>query len=296
MVMAPHDDLAPPVASIGVIGWLRKNLFSNWFNSILSLVSLWFLVTVGGDFVRWAIMGAKWSVVYTNLRLFMVGPYPPDQVWRVWLVLASVCLVFGMAGGVFGGTIRQFAVALAATLAGLALLPFELVGRGWLLGNVVVLVVGYSVARGRESLRPWLVLLSLATFAASILLLQGFEGNSIMPAVSTSQWGGLLLTFVLTVVSIVVSFPLGVLLALGRRSPVSTRRRAHRQRCTGHGRNDVLHGCLHRGECARRIAGGSRRAGGGRQRARSKQHPYDSLDRVAASAPNGHSSLGWPVH
>ncbi len=222
MATAPRDDLAPPVTSIGVIGWLRKNLFSSWFNSLLSLLSLWFLVTVGGEFVRWALTGARWSVVSSNLRLFMVGPYPPDQVWRVWLVLGTVSLLFGLAGGAIGGTIRQFAAALAFTLCGLALLPFELLGRGWLLGNAAVVAVGYVVARGRAGMRPWLVVLSLVSFATSILLLQGFEGNAVLPQVTTSQWGGLLLTFVLTAVSIVVSFPMGVLLALGRRSQLIT--------------------------------------------------------------------------
>lgn len=222
MAAALRDDLAPPVTSIGVIGWLRKNLFSNWFNSLLSLISLWVLVTLGGEFVRWALTGARWSVVSSNLRLFMVGPYPPDQVWRVWLVLGTVSLLFGLAAGAIGGTIRQFAAALAFTLCGLALLPFELVGRGWLLGNAAVLGIGYMVARGRTRMRPWLVILALASFAVSMLLLQGFEGSAVLPQVSTSQWGGLLLTFVLTVVSIVVSFPLGVLLALGRRSQLVT--------------------------------------------------------------------------
>ena len=58
----------------------------------------------------------------------------------------------------------------------------------------------------------------VASFFIAIVLLRGIEGFSLLPEVATTQWGGLLLTFFLALVGIVASFPLGVLLALGRRS------------------------------------------------------------------------------
>jgi general L-amino acid transport system permease protein len=51
-----------------------------------------------------------------------------------------------------------------------------------------------------------------------LVVLKGFEGSGWLPAVETVRWSGLLLTFVLAIVGIAASFPLGVLLALGRRS------------------------------------------------------------------------------
>ena len=51
-----------------------------------------------------------------------------------------------------------------------------------------------------------------------IIFLSGFKGSSWLPGVNTTAWGGLLVTFLLAVGSILLSFPIGVLLALGRRS------------------------------------------------------------------------------
>jgi len=64
----------------------------------------------------------------------------------------------------------------------------------------------------------WVIVGALAAFALVLALLRGVPGVPWLPEVSTSAWGGLLLTFLLALVGIVASFPLGVLLALGRRS------------------------------------------------------------------------------
>jgi len=58
----------------------------------------------------------------------------------------------------------------------------------------------------------------LLSFVLTILLLSGIEGINWLPKVETGLWGGLLLTFLLALVGIVASFPIGVLLALGRQS------------------------------------------------------------------------------
>ncbi len=212
------ETIGPPRTSVGVPGWLRKNLFSTWYNTLLTLVSLWLLYTVGSKLLHWALTTARWGVITSNLRLFMTGPFPPDQVWRVWLCLVMVSVLAGLSAGVWGGTIRAFAIALAAGLATLAVLPFDGEGRWWLIANVVGLVAAYLIARGRRTWQRWLVVLWLVSFFLTLVLLQGFENNAWLRAVSTAQWGGLLLTFMLAAVSIVASFPLGVLLALGRRS------------------------------------------------------------------------------
>jgi general L-amino acid transport system permease protein len=119
---------------------------------------------------------------------------------------------------VWSGTVRTFTISLAAGYATLAVLPFGGDGRIWLLANLVVVIAAYFLARGRKSLQHWLIPAWLVGFFLAMIVLQGFVKNEWLPEVSTSQWGGLLLTFILSVVSIVVSFPLGVLLALGRRS------------------------------------------------------------------------------
>ncbi len=237
------DTIEPPSTSVGVLGWLRKNLFSTWYNALLTIVMLWLIYVVGTGLLNWAFTGARWNVIGANLRLFMVGPYPPDQVWRVWLVVALVSVLFGLSAGVFGGTIRTFANSLAAALAALAVLQFatggvrelttyvsSLPGQSpvqwlttmppgpWLVAGLVLVIGAYLLGHRRKTWRRWLIPLWLLAFALTIVLLQGFAKNNWLPTVSTTRWGGLLLTFMLSVVAIVVSFPLGVLLALGRRS------------------------------------------------------------------------------
>lgn len=240
---AAVDTIEPPSTSVGVLGWLRKNLFSTWYNALLTIVMLWLIYIVGTGLLNWAFTGARWNVIGANLRLFMVGPYPPDQVWRVWLVVALVSALFGLSAGVFGGTIRTFANSLAAALAALAVLQFatggvrelttyvsSLPGQSpvqwlttmppgpWLVAGLVLVIGAYLLGHQRKTWRRWLIPLWLLAFALTIVLLQGFAKNNWLPTVSTTRWGGLLLTFMLSVVAIVVSFPLGVLLALGRRS------------------------------------------------------------------------------
>ena len=50
----------PPLIEVGVIGWIRQNLFSSWFNSFLTLFSLYFIFICLLDFVPWA-WGGHWT-------------------------------------------------------------------------------------------------------------------------------------------------------------------------------------------------------------------------------------------
>jgi general L-amino acid transport system permease protein len=237
------DTLGPPRTSVGVLGWLRKNLFSTWYNSLLTIVSLWLIYTVVGQLLVWAFTTARWEVITANLRLFMVGPFPPEQVWRVWLVLIIVSVMMGLSAGAFGGTLRTFGVWLAASYVTLIVLdliaeqgrPFAdfsrrmaeggasqfwnaLPGVVWLAANLAILSLGWLIGRGRVKWRTPIILAWLGSFFVTVWLLQGYGKGTWLPEIGTNLWGGLLLTFMLSVVSVVVSFPLGILLALGRRS------------------------------------------------------------------------------
>ena len=228
------DTLGPPRTSIGILGWLKKNLFSTWTNTLLTLVSVWAIYSAGERFLVWALTTARWGVITTNLRLFMVGPFPPEQVWRVWLCIAMASFLFGFSGGVWRGTVRTLAIGLAATYAVLILLPLEANTRIWHAVNLGVMlagfVPGYLAERlpenRRSGLQPWLLVAWLVAFVITLVLLQGFKEfpglpkdiKNPLPEIGSNLWGGLLLTFMLALVSTIVSFPLGVLLALGRRS------------------------------------------------------------------------------
>jgi len=112
-------------------------------------------------------------------------------------------------------------VALAAGCAALALVPFSLSVRLWLVGNLVLIVVAFLVVHFLPS-RHWkrgvLIAWLLSPVVIYILLYGKLWRLQVLPVVDTNLWGGLLLTFVFTIVGIVVSMPIGILLALGRRS------------------------------------------------------------------------------
>jgi len=57
-----HEDWSrPPATEVGIIGWLRKNLFSNWFNSILSLLAIYLIITTVPGMVEWALINSAWG-------------------------------------------------------------------------------------------------------------------------------------------------------------------------------------------------------------------------------------------
>ena len=217
-MVTPSEVIKPPSTSVGFIDWLKKNLFSTWYNVLLTLLSLWLIYTVLSRMLKWAFISAEWGVVTSNLRLLMVGQFPPDQVWRVGLCLFMVSALFGLSWGVWGGFIRSLAIALAAGFGVLAILPFGLEVQAWLVGNLALIMLGYFVGRRLSGGGRWVLLGWLLSFALTILLLRGFKDSPVLPLVGTNLWGGLLLTFLLSIVGIVVSFPIGILLALGRRS------------------------------------------------------------------------------
>jgi len=191
----------PPATEVGVLGWLKKNLFSTWYDILLTTGSLVFIYGVLREIIEWAIIkatfstepgackeakaaaaaagqtaGACWSVVITNIKVFMSGRYPTEEVWRIWASLGIV--------------------------AALAVLTWWI----WRSQNM-------------EESRRWVVIGWLLSLPVIAILLSGFsEESEILPLVATELWSGLLLTIVLATVGIVASFPLGVMLALGRRS------------------------------------------------------------------------------
>jgi general L-amino acid transport system permease protein len=302
--------LAPPPGQVGVIGWLRRNLFSSVTNSILTLLSVALIVWIVPTVIRWAFVdavwtgkdrqaclspgaGACWPFVEAKFGQFIYGRYPLDQRWRVDVI--AVLLVIGLVplaiprvpfkretifyliaifpvvalilltGGhfpvsatfVFG----LFAFGAAATaligvitqrreapiLAGIVLpvavlvviatfvgaygnLPQELdlgafvAGTG-LPGVVLLLAILVAFAGGlwatyrRRGLAGSLRVARLWIIVGALLILcLVFRTNFGLEPVETSLWGGLLVTLVVAIVGIVSSLPIGILLALGRRS------------------------------------------------------------------------------
>jgi general L-amino acid transport system permease protein len=176
------EEIRPPVTSIGVIGWVRNNLFNGVFNSILTIATLFFLWKVVPPLFRWAFVdsawtttgkacrqaaGACWSIIYTNFRFIIFGFYPYEQQWRPFL---AMMILFGL--------------------------------------------LFYSRDRNHWK-KPLAYAWIIGLFTMGLLMKGGIFG---LTSVESTQWGGLPLTLLLAVFGLTAAYPLGVILALGRRS------------------------------------------------------------------------------
>jgi general L-amino acid transport system permease protein len=202
---------------------MKENLFNTWYNALFTLLAVVFLYVVFKGILTWAFTEANWGVIPANLQIFLVGAYPRGEIWRIWLVIYTLSVLAGLSAGIWGGLALRFALVIGGIGGGigiiLAFFPIALWNRLGLLGGVVLLVGSLFLGRGRKGLRPWILGGWLLSFPWTMIWLHGFGG---LPTIFTSNWGGLLLTLILAAVGIVVSFPLGVLLALGRRSNLPT--------------------------------------------------------------------------
>ena len=185
----------PPVATTGVLGWLRAILFYNWVNSLISLFVIYILFQFIPWILNWTIFaadfkynfngeeivnremcsrvldpengGACWAIIYVRFYQFMYGFYPRDEVWRVnlsyfLLVVAVVPLLFDR-------------------------FPYR---KHFLKFTYIFPIIAFFLLNGGLGLE----------------------------SISTNKWGGLLVTLVLGCTGIALAFPLGIILALGRRS------------------------------------------------------------------------------
>lgn len=201
--------------------WLKENLFSTGYNTALTLAAFALIYYVGSGFLVWALTQAKWAVIPANLQILMIGTYPIEQAWRVWVCLYLICFLLGLSAGVWTGLIRQVVRFVGVAAFVFTLIPFGIPTQIWLAGTLAVVVIGFLLgwwSERRFSLK-WAVFAGwIISFPVVFISLRGFTGSTLLPLVETIRWGGFLLTLMLAVVGLCFSFPLGVLLALGRRS------------------------------------------------------------------------------
>jgi len=216
---APAEALPPPFERYTLLGWLRRNLFSTWYNALLTVLCLALIALAGRSALEWALGQARWEVITANLRLFLVGQYPASATWRVWACVGLLAALIGLSYGVWGRGRRANALGVVGLPVVLALV-FEGETRIALLAAGAAGALGLGLGRWRGArLARWVVFGWVIYFPLVTVLVSGFGGEgSVLPLVPTNLWGGLLLTLLLSVVGIVFSFPLGVLLALGRQS------------------------------------------------------------------------------
>lgn len=216
-----RNALPPPSERSTVLGWLRKNLFDGWFNSALTVVALGLILALLRPLFNWAFNTARWEVIPANINLIMRGQYPADQAIRLWLVLFLLAFVIGFAWAANTKVIQGELIVIFAIPLLLLLVPFF---DGGIRLNLLIVevagLVGYGIGRfvpeKRKNLGVWALLIYAVVM---LVILRGGSGETgAWAGVPTSLWGGLLLSLLLAVFGIAISFPLGVLLALGRQS------------------------------------------------------------------------------
>lgn len=220
----PAPAQKPPASEVGVVGWLRTNLFSGIGNSLLTIATLIVLYFIVVNLGRW-LVNAYWEPIWVNRKLFAVGQYPLEQLWQPALVLLMVSLLFGLSAGRWGNIMRNLGVGLGALLLALALIPIGLQAQMVMAASLGLLLVGYLIGARVAISSRWLAVAWVLSLPATFVILLGGINlprlgvtSNFAPLVESNLWGGLMLTMLLALVGIAVSFPIGVLLALGRRS------------------------------------------------------------------------------
>ncbi|ESY09292.1 amino acid ABC transporter permease [Mesorhizobium sp. C386A] len=184
-----------PAGVRGPLAWVRKNLIGSVGDVILTVVAIALVVMIVPPIVNWAFINAQWT--------------GPDR---------TVCATVAQ-GGIqpdgWSGACWAFVNAKFGQLM-LGRYPLEERWRPILVAVLfVALLVPLLMPRvPRKGLNAILLFLALPIIAF-VLLVGGIVG---LPHVETQLWGGLLVTLSLSFVGIAVSLPMGIVLALGRRS------------------------------------------------------------------------------
>jgi general L-amino acid transport system permease protein len=185
MAVYPEQMAQPlPEHRVGVLAWCRRNLFSSWSHGILTLVILYLLLPLFWQLLQWAFIHADW-----------LGSQRSDcdsggACW-VFINVRFSQFIYGFYPDGERWRVDLMFALCAVQMAGLMIKGIP--GKKW-------------VAFSFFGLFPWVALW---------LLRGGILG---LASVETHYWGGLMLTLVLALVGIVAALPIGIILALGRRS------------------------------------------------------------------------------
>ena len=176
------EEIKPPITNVGVIGWLRQHLFNGVFNSIATVLILVLLIRVIPQFFQWAFIDSLW---------FSSGRECHEAKGACWSVITQ-----NIRFNVFG--YYPYEEQWRPLVAMIMLVGMLIYSRDWNRWNKKL---GYA----------WI----FALFVMGLLMKGGLFG--LIPVEST-KWSGLPLTLLLSFFGILASYPLGVVLALGRQS------------------------------------------------------------------------------
>jgi general L-amino acid transport system permease protein len=244
--MIPQQD--PPLGQTGILKWIRENLFSGVLNSVLTILSLVVIWMVLSHTMPWvfngiwsagslsecreirdATMGANasaacWAVLSERAPQLMFGFYPSDFYWRP--ILAFVIFMVALVPVLFADVPRKMLILTVTApfiaywliWGGMIWGPF-CVALGFVIGaiafRILVGAAGTIAAVIGAILIPIIYWMFLAGTVSSVL-------SNILPigidSVESKQLGGFMLAIIIGLAGIILSLPLGILLALGRQS------------------------------------------------------------------------------
>ncbi|HOZ62831.1 MAG TPA: amino acid ABC transporter permease [Burkholderiaceae bacterium] len=179
----PIDPRPAPVKTEGIVAWIRINLFGDWVTGLMTVVIGSILLATVPQLLSWALFRASWI---------------PDF---------DACRVEGV-GACWGVVAEKYRIILFGRY------PFE---EQWRPLVATSLMLGLLIASCMRAFwKSWLVILWIAVLTAFFLLMYGNTMG--LTKVETDRWGGLPLTILLASLSMVMAFPIAMVVALGRRS------------------------------------------------------------------------------
>ncbi len=107
----------PPLLEVGPLAWVRHNLFSSTFDTILTIAFGFIAVSIIIGLLGWSIGDANWFVINMNLRSFMVGRFPVDQLWRINVMAIYLLFTAGFSVRTWGHFSRSFVAVVLVLLA-----------------------------------------------------------------------------------------------------------------------------------------------------------------------------------
>ena len=179
-----------PARRMPALAWMRANLFSGWRNTVLTLLALWLVWAVCWPLVKFLLIDAVWDGAS---RVDCLADQIGREVGACWPFVGAKIGQF-----LYGFYLldERWRVDLTAALGLVLLVPLLIPSLPYKAANAILFFGVYPVV-------------------GFVLLVGGMFG---LAHVETRLWGGLLVTLVIAVTGIVGSLPLGILLALGRRS------------------------------------------------------------------------------
>ena len=210
--------------------WIRQNLFRSWSDGILSIVFGGLAVWLIWVLIKFVFIIGRWEIIQVNIKILLIGRFPLESLW---LLNASVISIAFWMSSVFGNAAKASEKTVKLTkkatelltrfglIFGLGLLIVLLIGVQESISIATAIIAAIVLGRFLNGARWKLVFLARIPTVGWHLLLVFPPVTFILLTLRAAElelWGGFLINFYIAIISILLCFPLGVLLALGRRS------------------------------------------------------------------------------